>query len=77
MYKVRKVFFCITFLRKLQGSNPRKRKTWKLKIVDTTRKEISQDNSCATRPRKQPIPMGGQERALRRRENVVKGVWKD
>lgn len=58
MFKVQKIFFHITFLRKLQGNNPRKRKTWKLKIVDSTRKEISQDNSCAARARKQPIPLG-------------------
>lgn len=72
MCKVQKVFFHITFLRKLQGSNPRKRNTCKLKIVDSTRKEISQDNSCAARPKK-PTPMGGQERVLGRMGSMVKG----
>lgn len=44
-----------------------------MKIVGSTRKEISQDNSCAAKAREQPVAMGGQERVLRRMESMAKG----
>lgn len=44
-----------------------------MKIVDSTRKEISQNNSYAAKAREQPVGMGGQEKVLRRMESMVKG----
>lgn len=62
MCEVQKVFFHITFLRKLQRNNLRKRETWEIEnngFNQESTEEISRGNRCVAKPREQSVLVGG------------------
>lgn len=71
MCEIQKVFFHITFLRKLEGSDLRKRETWETensKFNQESTEDISRDNTYAARSREHPFLREGKKGSQKNRK---------